>query len=137
MVGAEGRDQAIDKEILRLGMNITKPPRVISIDGITVDLDKHKGAYSRYVELAGNELKHPAWGLGAKDFLDALVGAGQHPLAEVYKMRSDGPDGSKADMVRATVLDYRAHARRQLLDEYPSIAAEISAARMDRLHQVQ
>ena len=50
----------IDKEILRLGMNITKPPRVISIDGITVDLDKHKGAYSRYVELAGNELKHPA-----------------------------------------------------------------------------
>jgi hypothetical protein len=40
-------------------------------------------------------------------------------------------------MVRATVLDYRAHARRQLLDEYPSIAAEISAQRMDRLHQVQ
>jgi hypothetical protein len=52
-------------------------------------------------------------------------------------MRSDGPDGSKADMVRATVLDYRAHARRQLLEEYTSIAAEISAQRMDRLHQVQ
>ncbi len=82
------------------------------------------------------ELKHPAWGIGAKDYLDALIN-GQHPLAEVYKMRSDGPDGSKADMVRATVLDYRAHARRQLLDEYPSIAAEISAQRMDRLHQVQ
>ena len=57
------------------------------------------------MELAGNELKHPAWGIGAKDYLDALIN-GQHPLAEVYKMRSDGPDGSKADMVRATVLDY-------------------------------
>ena len=117
-------------------MNITKPPRVISVDGVTVDLDKHKGAYSRYVELAGNELKHPAWGIGARDYLDALI-KGQHPLAEVHKMRSDGPDGSKADMVRATVLDYRAHARRQLLDEYPSISAEISAARMDRLHGVK
>ena len=95
-----------------------------------------QGRVFALLELAGNELKHPAWGLGAKDFLDALI-KGQHPLAEVYKMRADGPDGSKADMVRATVLDYRAHARRQLLDEYPSISAEISAARMDRLHQVQ
>ena len=96
-----------------------------------------QGRVFALLELAGNELKHPAWGIGAKDYLDALVGTGQHPLAEVYKMRSDGPDGSKADMVRATVLDYRGHARRQLLDEYPSIAAGISAARMDRLHQVQ
>ena len=88
------------------------------------------------MELAGNELKHPAWGIDAKDNLDALIN-GQHPLAEVYKMRSDGPDGSKVDMIRTTVLDYRQHARRQLLDEYPSITAEISAARMDRLHQVQ
>ena len=49
-------------------------------------------------------------------YLDALI-KGQHPLSEVYKMRSDGPDGSKADIIRTTVLDYRAHARRQLLDE--------------------
>jgi hypothetical protein len=126
----------IDKEILRLGMNLTKPPRISSIDGITVDLVRHKGSYSRYVELAGNAIKHPAWGIGAKDFLDALV-KGQHPMAEVYKLRSDGPDGSKADLIRATVQDYRNYARLQLLNEYPSIAAEISAQRVDRLHQVQ
>ncbi len=40
-------------------------------------------------------------------------------------------------MVIATLLVYRAQARRQLLDKYPSIAVEISAVRMDRLHQVQ
>jgi hypothetical protein len=39
--------------------------------------------------------------------------------------------------IRATVLDYRNHARRQLLIEYPSIAAEISAQRVDRLHGVR
>jgi hypothetical protein len=56
------------------------------------------------------------------DFLDALIN-GQHPMAEVYKLRSDGPDGSKADLIRATVQDYRNYARLQLLIEYPSIAA--------------
>jgi hypothetical protein len=95
----------IDKEILRLGMNLRKPPRVVGIDGFSVDLDKHPGAYQRYVELAGNALQHPAWGIGAFDNLNATV-SDNHPLSEVYKLKSDGPDGGKADMIRDMVLDY-------------------------------
>ena len=125
----------IDAEIIRLGMNLRKPPRVVSIDGFSVDLDKHPGAYQRYVELAGSALEHPAWGIGAKDNLDAIVG-GKHPLSEVYNMKSDGPDGGKADMIREMVLDYRAQARLRLREEFPSIAAEVDTLRLDALNAV-
>jgi hypothetical protein len=33
-----------------------KPPRTVGIDGLSVDLDKHPGAYQRYVELSGSGL---------------------------------------------------------------------------------
>jgi hypothetical protein len=125
----------IDAEIIRLGMNLRKPPRTVGIDGFSVDLDKHPGAYQRYVELSGSALEHPAWGLGAKDNLDAIVG-GKHPLSDVYDLKSDGPDGGKADMIRDMVLDYRAHARRQLKEEYPSIAAQVQTLRIDALNAV-
>ena len=51
-------------------------------------------------------------------------------------MKSDGPDGGKADMIREMVLDYRAFARRQLKEEFPSIAAEVQTLRLDALNAV-
>ena len=87
-----------------------KPPRTVGIDGLSVDLDNHPGAYQRYVELSGSALQHPAWGFGAKDTLDSIVKGG-HPLSDVYQLKSDGPDGGKADMIRSMVLDYRSFAR--------------------------
>jgi len=46
------------------------------------------------------------------------------------------PDSGKADMIRDMVLDYRAHARRRLKEEFPSISAEVQTLRIDALNAV-
>lgn len=116
--------EPIDQEILRLEMSLSMPRKKVSFDGATVDLEKYPGAYSRYVELAGNELKHPAWNLGAKDLLNEII-TGKHPLSAVYQLRSDGPEGGKDVFIRDIVRQYQQMARRQLLTEYPEIADEV------------
>ena len=126
---------AIDSEIIRLGMNLRKPPRTVGIDGFSIDLDKYPGAYQRYVELSGNALDHPAWGVGAFDNLNAIV-KGNHPLSSVYEMKSDGPDGGKADYIRDMVHQYRALARQKLKEEFPGIEAEVNTLRLDALNAV-
>jgi hypothetical protein len=120
-----GKAEAIDKEILRLGANLAMPSRKTSFDGATVDLGQHPQIYSRYLELAGNELKHPAWGLGAKDLLNAIV-SGDHPLSAVYQIRSDGPDGGKELYIRDILNQYREMARRQLIQEFPELSREVA-----------
>lgn len=118
--------EPIDKEILRIESNVTGPPRRTSFNGVTVDLSQYPKAYARYTELAGNGLKHPAWGLGAKDFLNKVV-TGEHPLSDIYKLRTDGPDGGKDVFIRDTLRQYREMARRQLLDEFPDLAKDVAA----------
>ena len=39
-------------------------------------------------------------------------------------------------MIRDMVLDYRAHARQRLKEEFPSIAAEVQTLRIDALNAV-
>jgi len=117
--------EAIDRELLRLGSNVTMPPKRTSFDGVTVDLTAYPKAYERYVELAGNGLKNPAWGVGAKDLLNAIV-TGKHPLATVYKLKSDGPDGGKDVYVRDIINQYRGLARKQVLKEFPDLSAEVA-----------
>lgn len=117
-------NEPIDKELLRLESNLTMPSRKTSFDGVTIDLGQYPKIYSRYLELAGNELKHPAWNMGAKDMLNAVV-KGEHPLSAVYRLRTDGPDGGKDVFIRDTVRQYREMARRQLLKEFPDLASEV------------
>ncbi len=118
------KPEPIDSEILRLEANVTQATKKTSFDGVTVDLEKYPEIYSRYVQLAGNELKHPAWNQGAKDFLNDLV-TGKSQLSPVYDMKSDGPDGGKQDYIKKIVNDYRNLARQQILEEYPQLAAEV------------
>lgn len=125
------RSSPIDAEILRLEANITMPPRRTSFDGVTIDLSRYPEAYSRYVELAGNALKHPAWNLGARDLLDAVV-TGKHPLSQVYRIYSDGPDGGKAEYIKKVLNDYREMARGQLLEEFPDLKAEYDEKQRQR-----
>lgn len=120
----EPNDSPIDKAIMEQGANVTMPQRRTNFDGVTVDLARYPKAYSRYVELAGNELKHPAWKMGAKDVLNAIV-SGKHPLSPVYAMRSDGPEGGKDMFIRGMVSDYREMARKQLLKEFPDLAEDV------------
>lgn len=123
--------EPIDSEMLRLEAPVSMPSKRVVFDGVTVDLDRYPGVYSRYLELAGNELKHPAWRLGAKDYLNALV-TGKHPMSQIYRIRSDGPDGGKADMIASVVSDYRKLARDQLLKEYPELRDEVRERKAEK-----
>jgi ABC-type transporter lipoprotein component MlaA len=95
----------------------------MGFDGVSVDLEKYKGAYSRFLELAGKEVKHPAWGLTSKELLNEIV-TGNHTLSQVYDMKSDGPDGGKYHFVRDILEQYREYAKTELLKEYPQIKDE-------------
>lgn len=106
----------IDKELERLQVYPEGIGWKSSIDGVAVDFDEHPIALDEYRRLAGNGWKHPAWGLGLKDFLDQVV-SGQHPLGQIYKLYSDGDQGGKAAFIRQAVQEYRQGAARQLLQD--------------------
>lgn len=114
--------EPIDKEILDQGFQISKPSKNGIFRG--VDMGRYPHAYSRFLELAGNELKHPAWGLGAMDLLNQVV-SGNHILSQSYQIRSDGPDGGKEGFIRDVMSQYRELAKRQILEEFPEIKREV------------
>lgn len=122
-------DSPIDKEIVKQGFNVNLPQSNASFgQGAMIDLRKDPALYSRYVELAGNGYKDPAWGLGAKDLLNQIV-SGNHPLSSVYNMKSDGPQGGKAAMVHGLINQYREGARQQLLQENPKLQSQVDEMR--------
>jgi hypothetical protein len=122
----------IDDEILKQGMNITMPGRNQSFgppgQGVRIDMSKYPKEYSRLLELAGHEYKDPAWGVGAKELLSSIV-SGDHPLSTVYNLRSDGPEGGKAEMIRGIINQYREGARNQLLEESPKLSNQVDDLR--------
>lgn len=125
VASSQYKPEPIDKEIMRLGVTVNKPNKKIQIDGVSIDLDKYEGAYSRYVELAGNGFKAPAWNLGAMDYLNQVV-SGKHPaMSQIYELYGDGPDGGKADFIKDTVNKFRAWAKDQLLDEFPDLEIDV------------
>ncbi len=124
----------IDTEILRLRMPLQRPSKKTSIEGVPIDLSHFPHAYDAYVRLAGNELKHPLFGLGAKDFLNQLVG-GKRPESVAYKLATGGRDGGKATMIRAIVNDYRGLARQQIQDEFPEIDLLVKNRQRARIQQ--
>ena len=116
VASSQYKPEPIDKEIMRLGVTVNKPNKKIQIDGVSIDLSKYGGAYSRYVELAGNGFKAPAWNLGAMDYLNQVV-SGKHPaMSQIYELYGDGPDGGKAEFIRNTVIKYREWAKDQRLE---------------------
>jgi len=93
--------EPVDREMLRHEVWVADLKRQAVFDGVTVDLTRpeFKGAYGRYARLAGNALAHPAWGKGCMDFLNETV-TGEGPMAAVYALRSDGPEGGKGILAR-------------------------------------
>jgi hypothetical protein len=106
--------EPVDKEIQKLEYYPDMPARKISQNGVTIQLDPKQ--FSRYVQLAGNEAKDPAFNMGAKDYLNAVI-EGKHPMSAVYQLYSDGPDGGKAQFIRGTLNKYKDLAKKQLLEE--------------------
>lgn len=117
----EVKPSAIDSEIMRLapgaaGDNVdgAAPQRIgkrTNFGGVQVNFKEWPKVYDEYVRLAGNDLKHPAWQLGAKDFLDKVV-AGEHPMSAVYKTMSDP---MRLLFIKSTVSQYRTLAQAAIL----------------------
>ena len=107
----------VDAEMGRLNMGVERIEKRATVDGVPMNFRDWPAVYDRYVVLAGNEAKNPAYGnMGAKDFLDAVV-SGKQPWAGMvdYAKLGEGPDGAKADFIRATIAQYRKTAQAAIL----------------------
>ena len=120
--------EPIDQEIDRIGYYPEMPPRQFQYNGVDINLDQYPEAYSRYVELAGNEVKYPGLNVGLKDLLNGVV-QGKHFLSAEYRIYSDGPDGGKAGFIRKWVEKYRELAKEQVMREFPALQVEYEYAR--------
>jgi hypothetical protein len=136
---SKGKAEPIDTEMQRLGLYVGMPPKTITYDGVPIKLKNRPKAWSRYLQLSGNELTLPQYSnMGAKDFLNATI-EGKSYYSSIYKIY--GPE-RRQKWIRNVVEDYRDAAKDELLDEYPEIAAEVDrvkaqaqAADMDALSQ--
>lgn len=117
----EVKPEPIDTEIMRLaplaamdnvaGSAPTRIGKRTGFDGVQVNFKEWPKVYERYVELAGNELKDPVWGLGAKDFLNQVV-SGKHDLSEVYNQRKDE---MKLVFIKSAITRYRQMAQQAIM----------------------
>ena len=129
----EIKDSPIDAEIVRLNADVRRIKKKSSFDGVRVNFRDWPEVFEEYQRLAGNELKHPAWGLGAKDLLDKVV-SGDHPLSAIYQIRSDGKDGGKAAFIDNTIADYRKLARQAILSDprFADFAAHVGGLKAEK-----
>lgn len=108
----------IDKEIVRLGVELSMPAKAVNILGQNISLRNDARIYERYVALAGNEYKIN--GMGALDRLNAIV-TGADPLSAQYERGADGPEGGKAEIIKRVLTLYRSAARVELAREFPEL----------------
>lgn len=125
------KDSPIDREMVRLNQGTERIRKQTPFDGVQANFRFHPKAYDDYVRLAGNDLKHPAWGMGAKDYLDSVV-AGKSPMSVAYNYLSDE---SRKEFIQSTIGEYRRLAQQQVLADpkHAGFAAEI--AKMKQINQ--
>jgi hypothetical protein len=113
----------VDREIVRLGQGPQRVKKKTVFDGVEVSLKRFPDVYDEYTRLAGNDLKHPAWGMGAKDYLNAVV-SGKHPMSAAYGILSDE---NQRQFIENTVRSYRKLAQQEILanPKFANFAAEI------------
>jgi hypothetical protein len=124
----EIKPSPIDMEIMRLApvagrdnVEGAAPARIgkrTTFDGVAINFKEWPEVYDAYVRLAGNDLKHPAWRLGAKDYLDAVV-SGNHTMSRVYSGTETvkWPDEHKLKFIKATISDFRKLAQQAILND--------------------
>lgn len=112
--------EPIDAELLRIGYYPTRPDKSLVVQTqfgprAKVNIRNRPDIYTRYVELAGNDLKIFD-GMGAKDYLNAVID-GKHPHAATYQRLSDSPldAASKERFIRRTMQTAREAAQNQIV----------------------
>jgi len=106
-------ESPIDREIVRLGEGIERIAKKSTFSGVQVNFKEWPEVYDEYVRLAGNELKHPGWQMGAKDYLNLVV-EGKHSMGPVYKIL---PDASRQAFIQSMIGDYRKLAQYKILSD--------------------
>lgn len=131
---SEESQEPIDREMLAQGAFIPMPSRTISVQGGTVNLKYRPALYNEYVALAGNELRLND-GLGAKDYLNAVV-SGKIDVG-YENMNDGGLDilGSKANFIREVLTGYRRAAVAEMIRRHPELLVELQESRMSRIGQ--
>lgn len=125
-------DSPIDKEMVRLNHGVERLQKQTTFDGVQANMRFYPKAYDDYVRLAGNDYKSPAHGgLGAKDYLDAVV-SGKHPLSAVYNVLSDE---SRKAFIQSSIQDFRKMAQRQVLQDPQHAAFKTEIDRLKEIHQ--
>lgn len=119
---SKAKESAIDQELGRLRFFPAEIPfGVVSFNGAPIDMKKYPDVFSEYVRLSGNGVPDPLSGKGVKETLDDLV-TGKDPRSEIYNMKTDGPEGGKAQMIKGIILASRERAQRAILND-PKFAA--------------
>jgi hypothetical protein len=134
VVVSADKDSPVDAELERLGASVSRIQKKTGFLGVNVDFRDYPEVYDEYVRLAGNELKHPAWNAGAKDFLDSVV-SGKHSMSTIYEIYSDGSEGGKAAYIRNTVSEYRRLAQGRIMEErerWPDFADMVRRKQQER-----
>lgn len=108
-------------------LGLTKPGIIQNFSAgnrVSVQLELTPQQHDRLQVLAGNEIKDPASGLGAKDTLNALVEG--HGPANLQRQWDSAPPAAQALIVQTVVNKFRAAAKQQLIGEYPDIQEALS-----------
>lgn len=122
---------AIDREMVRTGHGYDRINKQSNFDGVQANMRFYPKVYDDYVRLSGNDLKHPAWGMGAKDYLNAVV-SGKHPMSAAYNVLSDE---SRKDFIQNTIQEYRKLAQQQILSDPQHAAFSTEIARLKEIKQ--
>ena len=115
-------------------LGLTRPGIVQSFSagpGISTQVELTPQQHDRFQVLAGNGLKDPATGMGAKDTLNALV-EGKYPATFMQEQWNNAPAAMKALIVGTTVAKFRNAAKQQLIAEFPNLQASLNAAWQQR-----
>ena len=120
----------------RLGL--TRPGEVQSYDrgNVSVPLKLNPQQLDRLRALAGNELKDPQTGMGARDALNALVG-GTYPQGGTQRQWDNGSPAARALMVLKIWNRYRDAAKNQVLSENPDMQAALGEKLSSRVQALK
>lgn len=95
-------------------------------NGVSAQVQLTPQQHDFFARMAGNELKDPTTGMGARETLDALV-EGRYPRAAAQAEWDRSPPAVQALIVQSVVNRFRGQARAQLLQQYPDLEDAVRA----------
>jgi hypothetical protein len=113
------KDDPLDRYLLQNGYFVGMPSKTQTFEGSKVNLRDYPEAYSRLLELRGQEVELIQWGnTNMKTALTELVTEGSFRSVE-FQMKFT--DDEKQDVIKKLVNDYNNAAKEILRDEFPVI----------------